>query len=56
MHKLNPDKATDYIPRFEEALDNVKTEMENKIEQLSEQDSNDFEIALRMLENKDLTL
>ena len=42
-------KKTDYVPRFEEALDIVKTEMENKIEQLSEKDGNDFEIALRML-------
>ena len=56
LYKLNPDKATDYVLRFEGALDNMKTEMENKIEQLSEQDSNDFEIALRMLENKDVTL
>lgn len=56
LNKLNPDKANDYIPRFEDALDNVKLEMENKIEQLSEKDTNDFEIALRMLENKDLML
>ena len=56
LHKLNPTKAADYVPRFEEALDNVKTEMENKIEQLSEKDGNDFEIALRMLENNDLML
>ena len=56
LHKLNPAKAADYVPRFEEALDKVKTEMENKIEQLSEKDGNDFEIALRMLENNDLML
>ena len=56
LHKLNPTKSADYVPRFEEALDNVKTEMENKIEQLSEKDGNDFEIALRMLENNDLML
>lgn len=56
LHKLNPTKAADYVPRFEEALDIVKTEMENKIEQLSEKDGNDFEIALRMLENNDLML
>ena len=56
LHKLNPTKAADYVPRFEEALDNVKLEMENKIEQLSEKDGNDFEIALRMLENNDLML
>ena len=48
LHKLNPTKSADYVPRFEEALDNVKTEMENKIEQLSEKDGNDFEIALRI--------
>lgn len=56
LHKLNPTKAADYVPRFEEALDIVKTEMENKIEQLSEKDGNDFEIALRMLENIELML
>ena len=56
LHKINPTKATDYIPRFEEALDNAKLEMENKIEQLSEKDGNDFEIALRLLENNDLML
>ena len=56
LHKLNPAKAADYVPRFEEALDNVKLEMENKIEQLSEKDGNDFEIALRLLENNDLML
>ena len=56
LHKLNPAKAADYVPRFDVALDNVKTEMEKKIEQLSEKDGNDFEIALRMLENNDLML
>lgn len=56
LHKLNPTKAADYVPRFEEALDIVKTDMENKIEQLSEKDGNDFEIALRMLENIELML
>lgn len=56
LHKLNPTKAADYVPRFEDALDIVKTEMENKIEQLSEKDGNDFEIALRMLENIELML